>query len=424
MIGSALPFLTELCPVLKYVKYVLIVNLACCDVVTDFLNGISFLFTENWQAGVLTLFFVWFPAPWHVLTVKSSEGFCKRCLTLICFPFQMIFNGILSLASRCDQAKSKKAEQDFLDMKRFELLLEALPQLILNMALRMLEINNGWIAVLSGNFSMLSVISGVIGLTGSLAEDQKNIKNIRLLGRLMVILILVLVLGRLPFAAAFFHPEFPLEFKAAVAVVSCYSLVLNVEENLYLFFYQSGLGQRITRHDQTNSLGLKIKFWILQPTFVSLRHSWLYYVIFLITKLLPNFAITGFLAFSFLAGQLNGGSVTDAIGWFDVVCLSLLIVLPVVLSILHCIYLFKPEWFFTEASQSDAEDLGDIKLGCGAEDEPDSIESARERSDGDLEDIELGSRAEDEPDGVESARELFGNDEHDVGRSRRNSGQK
>ena len=67
--------------------------------------------------------------------------------------------------------------------------------------------------------------------------------------------------------------------------------------------------------------------------------------------------------------------------------------------------------------------MGDIKLGCGAEDEPDSIKSARERSDGDLGDIELGSRAEDEPDGVESARELFGNDEHDVGRSRKNSGQ-
>ena len=123
-------------------------------------------------------------------------------------------------------------------------------------------------------------------------------------------------------------------------------------------------------------------------------------MIFLFTKLLPNLAITGFSVYSYLEYELNNSeSVTDAYGWFDkVVFTYIFLVLQVVFSILHCIYPCKPELFFTEASPSDDEDLGDIELGCGAEDEPNSIESARDLSDGDYRIIELGSEAaEDEP---------------------------
>ena len=401
MIGSASPFLAmnlgQLCSALKYV---IIVNLACCDVGTDFLNGLGLLYTENWLYGVCILLCIWIPGICCSLSNQNVTNPWKELLTLTGFPFLMIFNGILSLVG-CDQAKSKKAEQDFLDMKRFELMFEAPMQLMLNASLIARKINNGWFAYLSFSFSMLSAIVGAIGLTGSLAEEQKNIKDIQPLGRLMV----TLIIARPPFAAIFFcylihdadvSPEL---FVIAVGIF-CLSIVYFFEENIYLFGNRLVTGQRITRHDQTNILRLKIKFWILQPTFASLRHSLLYSVVFIFTKILPNLAITGFSVHTYLKFELiNSKSVTDAYGWFDkVVFTYIFLVLQVVFSILHCIYPCKPELFFTEASPSDDEDLGDIELGCGAEDEPNSIESARDLSDGDYRIIELGSEAaEDEP---------------------------
>ena len=237
----------------------------------------------------------------------------------------------------------------FEEMKSFEVLLESLWQLDLNVLLIVRGINKGYVAYISVTFSALSLLYGVFQQTE--AKDQEEIKQIKFPGRLLVTLLII----RLPLSLTFGDPiMFEHEHIILDIIMMCIPIVHAADEILTLIFAQT----RTIAHDQGNRLQ-RTRFILLQPTFVDLRRSKLYLIPYIFAKLIPNIVILVFTLswcireelFLYVSGEPGDGYLSILLD--RILFVYSFLIIQTLLTVLYTLYLCKQDWFFIPASHEE-----------------------------------------------------------------------
>ena len=251
--------------------------------------------------GAAMIFVVWLPGIVYLLQACWSKTVSLEELKIaILFPILLIYYGLGSLGSRFWANHAVKMKERYIELKKFEVVWEAMLQVILTNILRIIIIfmkcDVSFMNNLSYILSNLTLFIGVFHLTKS-TEDQQNNIALTALGRIFLtftatnlsffsfFVTLAVIDGYLCFIESTpMHLEFTLAIPRFIV-----GIIYGSTELVYLF---SKTKPRVLSPDQLQGWS-KIKFWIVQPMFVNMEGIWMY-VAFLFSKPMTVVLYLGF----------------------------------------------------------------------------------------------------------------------------------
>ena len=327
---------------------------------SDIVNSLTLLLEEDpdiWPWGIILLLLVWLPGLVYCQTDAVSDGrWTKRIYIFSMFPFLMAWEGLVSIIRQNYQSRAI-----FKKMKLFEIMFEANLEFMASGTLIILEIKADWIAYVCAGFSTLSIFYGVWSATGSLAESQRQIKEVKVAGRLLE----VLLISRFPFA--FVYAMSRIYSSQSIAFLVLILLMVSPPsaiESMYIL--NDGPNVRITTYGQASGIEDKIWFWVYPPTFLRIHYNKLYMIPFVAIRLIPNLFILAVCLYVYAEAELYTGR--DKPLFEQIVFVYIFLIQQTLLTVLYIIFPFKPDLFYLEntsyhadkGEEEDVEEAGDV----------------------------------------------------------------